>query len=29
MRWERLPLAVPLVINQERVVFIDEDVRVG
>jgi hypothetical protein len=23
------PLAVPLVINQERVVFIDEDVRVG
>lgn len=29
MRWERLPLAVPLVINQERVVFIDENVRVG
>jgi len=29
MHWERLPLAVPLVINQERVVFIDEDVRVG
>lgn len=29
MRWERLPLAVPLVINQERVVFVDEDVRVG
>ncbi|WP_265534723.1 TIGR03749 family integrating conjugative element protein [Pseudomonas saponiphila] len=29
MRWERLPLAVPLVINQERVVLIDEDVRVG
>ncbi|QZP30367.1 TIGR03749 family integrating conjugative element protein [Pseudomonas sp. DR48] len=29
MRWERLPLAVPLVINQERVVFINEDVRVG
>ncbi len=29
MRWERLPLAVPLVINQERVVFIDEAVRVG
>ncbi|EIK69040.1 integrating conjugative element protein, PFL_4704 family [Pseudomonas synxantha BG33R] len=29
MHWERLPLAVPLVINQERVVFVDEDVRVG
>ena len=29
MHWERLPLAVPLVIGQERVVFIDEDVRVG
>lgn len=29
MRWERLPLAVPLVIGQERVVFIDDDVRVG
>ena len=29
MRWERLPLAIPLVIGQERVVFVDEDVRVG
>ncbi len=29
IRWERLPLAVPLVIDQERVVFIDEAVRVG
>ncbi|PHN28377.1 TIGR03749 family integrating conjugative element protein [Pseudomonas sp. ICMP 564] len=29
MYWERLPLAVPLVINQERVVFVDEAVRVG
>src|SRR5207253_10547379 len=29
MHWERLPLAIPLVINQERVVFVDEDVRVG
>ncbi len=29
MHWERLPLAVPLVVNQERVVFVDEDVRVG
>jgi len=29
MHWERLPLAVPLVINQERVIFVDEDVRIG
>ncbi|WP_282357151.1 TIGR03749 family integrating conjugative element protein [Pseudomonas sp. PS01303] len=29
MRWERLPLAVPLVIGQERIIFIDEAVRVG
>ncbi len=29
MRWERLPLAVPLVIGEERVVFVDEAVRVG
>ena len=29
MHWERLPLAVPLVINQERVIFVDGDVRVG
>lgn len=29
LRWERLPLAVPLVIGQERVVFIDRNVRIG
>lgn len=29
MRWERLPLAIPLVIGQERIIFIDEAVRVG
>ena len=29
MQWERLPLAVPLIVGQERVVFIDRDVRVG
>jgi len=29
LRWERLPLAVPLHVNQERVVFIDRNVRVG
>lgn len=27
--WERLPLAVPLQVGQERVVFIDRNVRVG
>lgn len=29
MRWERLPLAVPLVVGQERVVFIERNVRIG
>lgn len=29
LRWERLPLAVPLVVGQERVVFIERNVRVG
>ena len=29
LRWERLPLPVPLVVGQERVVFIDRNVRVG
>lgn len=29
LRWDRLPLAVPLVVGQERVVFIDRNVRVG
>ncbi|AZC90195.1 TIGR03749 family integrating conjugative element protein [Pseudomonas carnis] len=29
MRWERLPLAVPLQVGQERVVFIERNVRVG
>ena len=27
--WERLPLAVPLVVGQERVLFIDRNVRIG
>ncbi|MBN0154383.1 DUF3438 family protein, partial [Pseudomonas aeruginosa] len=26
LRWERLPLSVPLVVGQERVVFIDRNV---
>lgn len=29
LRWERLPLAVPLQVDQERVVFIERNVRVG
>jgi hypothetical protein len=29
LRWERLPLAVPLKVGQERVVFIDRNVRVA
>jgi hypothetical protein len=29
LRWQRLPLAVPLVVDEERVVFIDRNVRVG
>ncbi|MGV6476662.1 TIGR03749 family integrating conjugative element protein [Azotobacter vinelandii] len=28
-RWERLPLAVPLLVGQERIVFVDQNVRVG
>ncbi len=28
LRWERLPLAVPLMVGQERMVFIDRNVRV-
>ncbi|MDR1936244.1 MAG: TIGR03749 family integrating conjugative element protein [Candidatus Accumulibacter sp.] len=29
LRWQRLPLAVPLVVGEERVVFLDRNVRVG
>ncbi|AER55472.1 MAG: TIGR03749 family integrating conjugative element protein [Burkholderiaceae bacterium] len=29
LRWERLPLALPLVVGEERVIFIDRNVRVG
>jgi integrating conjugative element protein (TIGR03749 family) len=29
LRWERLPLALPLVVDQERVVFVERNVRVG
>ena len=27
LRWERMPLAVPLKVGQERIVFIDRNVR--
>lgn len=29
MKWERMPLAVPLYVGQERVIFVDSNVRVG
>lgn len=29
LRWERLPLSVPLIVDQERVVFVDRNIRVG
>ena len=29
LRWERLPLVIPLVVEQERVIFIDRNIRVG
>ena len=29
LRWERLPLVIPLIVDQERVVFIDRNIRVG
>ncbi len=29
LRWERLPLVVPLIVDQERVIFIDRNIRVG
>lgn len=29
MKWERIPLAIPLQVGQERVIFVDSNVRVG
>ncbi|MCF5562196.1 MULTISPECIES: TIGR03749 family integrating conjugative element protein [Pseudomonadaceae] len=29
LRWDRIPLALPLIIGQERIVFVDQNVRVG
>lgn len=28
-KWERVPLAIPLVVGQERILFVDANVRVG
>jgi len=29
VKWQRLPLAIPLHVGQERIVFVDQNVRVG
>ncbi len=29
MKWERIPLQIPLQVGLERVVFVDKNVRVG
>jgi len=29
MKWERIPLQIPLNVGQERIVFVDKNVRVG
>lgn len=29
MKWERIPLPVPLHVSQERIIFVDKNVRVG
>ncbi|WP_034937623.1 TIGR03749 family integrating conjugative element protein [Erwinia mallotivora] len=29
MKWERIPLQIPLVVGQERIVFVNKNVRVG
>jgi len=29
LKWERIPLAIPLLVGQERIVFVDANVRVG
>lgn len=29
MQWERIPLAIPLQVGKERIVFVDQNVRVG
>jgi len=29
LQWERIPMAIPLIVGQERIVFVDQNVRVG
>lgn len=29
LQWDRIPMAVPLIVGQERVVFVDQNVRIG
>lgn len=29
MKWERIPLTIPLYVDQERIIFVDNNVRVG
>lgn len=29
MKWERIPLQIPLNVDQERIIFVDKNVRVG
>lgn len=29
MKWERIPLQIPLTVGQERIIFVDKNVRVG
>ena len=29
MKWERIPLQIPLTVGQERIVFVNKNVRVG
>lgn len=29
LQWDRIPIAIPLIVGQERIVFVDQNVRVG
>ena len=29
LQWDRVPMAIPLIVGQERIVFVDQNVRVG
>ncbi len=29
LEWDRIPMAIPLIVGQERIVFVDQNVRVG